>query len=127
VLRACRRVLKPGGCLAFYTVYAGAAASRADIEAARRLLPLSVPWRSLSHRDLLERAGFTSVNDSDLTPEFLRISHLFIEADTRHADALRDLKPAGDFDRDLKKNLEVVPLIERGVIRRSLFTACNPY
>jgi hypothetical protein len=126
VLRACRRTLKPGGRLAFYTVFADPSARLSDIKEAMRLRPLSVSWRNVPHTELLRRAGFTRVTESDLTAEFLRVTRLFIEADLRHADALRPLKPPGEFDRDLKAHIDEAPLIERGAMRRSLFVADKP-
>ena len=116
-------MLKPGGRLAFYTIFAAPGISDRDRALALRLRPLALSWRDLSVGDLLSRAGFVNINESDLSEEFLRIQRLFVASQTRHAEGLRPLKPPGDFDRDLKSSRKQIPLLERGIIRRALFVA----
>ena len=119
-------MLKPHGRLAFCTIFTAQGLSAADRRLALRLRPLSVSWHNLPQRELLARAGFVHVRETDLTAEFLRIARLMVESQIRHADGLRPLKPPGDFDRDLKSHIQEVPLIERGVMRRALFVAERP-
>jgi hypothetical protein len=126
VLRACRTVLKPGGRLAFYTIFTAPGISDGDRALALRLRPLALSWRDLTVRDLLARAGFGDIRESDLSEEFVRTQRLFLASQTRHAEGLRPLKPPGDFDRDLKSSTKQIPLLERGIIRRALFVARRP-
>ena len=119
-------MLKPGGRLAFYTIFAAEGISVGDRATALRLRPLALSWRDLSVRDLLSRAGFEHIQETDLSEEFLRVQRLFVTSQTRHAEGLRPLKPPGDFDRDLKVSTKQIPLLERGIIRRALFVAHRP-
>lgn len=119
-------MLKPGGWLAFYTIFAAEGISAADRAMALRLRPLALSWRDLPVPGLLSRAGFRDIKETDLSEEFLRIQRLFVASQTRHAEGLRPLKPPGDFDRDLKVSTEQIPLLERGIIRRALFVAQRP-
>ena len=119
-------MLKPGGRLAFYTIFTADGISADDRAMALRLRPLALSWRDLSVRDLLSRAGFVNIHESDLSEDFLRTQRLFVASQTRHAEGLRPLKPAGDFDRDLKVSRKQIPLLERGIMRRALFVARRP-
>jgi hypothetical protein len=119
-------VLKPGGRLAFYTIFTADGISAEDRATALRLRPLALSWRDLSVPDLLSRSGFREIRESDLSDEFVRTQRLFVDSQRRYAEGLRPLKPPGDFDRDLRISTKQIPLQERGIIRRALFVARRP-
>ena len=69
MLRACRRILRPAGRTAFFTIHPAAGLTRAQRRRASRDGPVAVAT-ARPHRELLESAGFTQVTESDCTAEF---------------------------------------------------------
>jgi len=122
VLRACKRVLRPSGRMAFLTIHTADGADTADRRAARYYGPRMVNASS-DYQSLLARSGFHDIRAYDLTTEFLRISLAWERARERHADAL--IAALGEarvreMRSDSRLNIEG---IRRGLLRRSLFVA----
>ena len=125
VLRACRRLLRPGGRLGFYTIYIPPGLP----EDAYRRAVLAGPEAVVSRRDhlpLLRSAGFANISETDVTPEFLRVARTYLEARKRHADELRRSEGDAEFDRMQVERRDRVAAIEAGLLRRSLFLARRP-
>lgn len=126
MLRACRRLLRPGGRLAFYTIFIPQGLSEADYRRATRAAGPSVTSRRREQRDLLRSAGFAEVAETDVTDEFLRITRALLEARERHAPELRESEGESEFARNHTWRRARVAAIEGGLLRRSLFVAERP-
>lgn len=126
MLRACRRVLKPGGRTAFYTIFIPSGLSERDYRRATRGRSAGVAsWRR-EHPELLRTAGFTNIEEIDLTGEFLRISQAWLESRERHAEELAEVEGEADLRERLKENKATVAALRDGLLRRSLFLAERP-
>lgn len=122
MLRASRRLLKPGGRLAFFTIHAAPDLDAAGRRLARRYGPTLVNSRS-DYVSMLERVGFRGVRAIDVTREYLRISRAWNAARARHAAGLRNQVGEARFhemERDSRMNIAG---IEMELLRRSLFVA----
>lgn len=125
MLRACRRVLRPGGRLAFYTIFIAPEASAADRRRAAVNGPSAAASR-LDHARMLEAAGFTAVAETDVTDQFIETASIWLEGRTQHAAQLAELEGAECFEGRLRESREQLRLTKTGVIRRSLFVAMRP-
>jgi len=70
VLRACREVLKPGGRLAFYTIYIPPGLPPDVYERAKGAAPGAAGSRQ-GHQSMLASAGFKEIHEIDVTPQYL--------------------------------------------------------
>jgi len=123
VLRACRRLLRPGRRLAFFTIFVAP-----DLPAAprRRAVATGPPFPHGSDLSgLLSRAGFAGVAASDLTSEYLDTTRAWQAAHERYADELRQASPT-DFDDRIAEGRRAITAIEQGLLRRTLFVATRP-
>ena len=77
VLRACHRLLRPGGRLAFTTIHVAA-----DLDAARhRRAVRAGPWQVATRRpypELVVQAGFGDVVDIDVTEDYARTQRAWL-------------------------------------------------
>ena len=74
MLRACKRLLRPGGGIAFYTIFIPPGLSESAYRRAMKLGPPRAGSRRREHEEPLPLAGFVKVSGTDLTSEVLRIS-----------------------------------------------------
>ncbi|HEU4759487.1 MAG TPA: hypothetical protein VFT91_05835 [Dehalococcoidia bacterium] len=126
MLRACWRVLRPGGRMAFYTIFIAEGLSERDYRrAARARGPGITSWRR-QQSDLLRSAGFVEIEELDLTDEFLRVARAWLAARSRRAAELRQAEGAEEFEQRLRESRAGVRAIEAGLIRRALFVARRP-
>jgi hypothetical protein len=124
VLRACRRILVPGGRTAFFTIFAPLGLSKRDQRRAVRLGPRAVA-SSRSPSELVAAAGFIDVDEVDFTDEFLQTVHRWLRFSRELEPALR--RTLGDevFDQQLSDRTDMVTAIEAGLLRRSLLVAAT--
>jgi hypothetical protein len=123
VLRACRRLLRPGGQIAFYTIFIPPGVSEAD---RKRVLALGDPPElasTTSEEELLRSAGFVDIEETDKTNEYLRTARGWYEARERHAEELREIEGAQAFADGQENRRKRIGFIEAGLQRRSLFVA----
>jgi len=123
VLRACRRVLKPGGRIAFYTIFIPSGVSGVN---RRRVLALSDPPEVASaagYDQLLRSAGFGHILQTDATDEFLRTARAWRDARRRHALGLRRLEGEREFEQGQTNRQARLEAIEAGLLRRALLVA----
>jgi hypothetical protein len=125
VLRACRRTLKPCGRIAYYNIFINDKLSPDERRRLRGAGPAGVYTRA-QQQGLLRSAGFTSIEETDVTEEYLRLQRALYEANKRHARSLRRSYGAARFDEDQAKRLRTVDGIEAGTLRRSLLVAERP-
>jgi len=110
VLRASRRLLRPGGWLAFHTIYPTPGLSKAAYRRAIKVGPRAVSTRRRDHRELLATAGYVSIEIIDLTGQYRRTILDFLEHHKRLADE--------DRQADLRGSLSA---LDEGLLMRSLF------
>ncbi len=109
--------------MAFYTIFIPQGLSEADYRRAARVAGPSVTSRRREQRDLLRSAGFAQIAETDVTDDFLRITRALLEARERHATELRPSEGECEFARNHTWRRARVAVIERGLLRRSLFVA----
>ena len=123
VLRACRRLLRPGSKIAFYTIFTPPGVSEAD---RRRVLALGDPPELASatrEPDLLRSAGFADIEEIDETAEYLRTARGWYEGRERYAGELRKLEGAQAFADGQENRRKRIGFIEAGLQGRALFVA----
>ncbi len=126
MLRACRRILRPRGQLAFYTIFIPPGLSQTAYRRARELGPSGIASRRRAPQELLRSAGFVNVSETDLTSEFLRITQQRLEARERHSADLRQSLGDAEFEENQADGRTQIEAIETGLLRRSLFVAERP-
>jgi hypothetical protein len=125
VLRACQRILRPGGRTAFYTIRPAAGLTAAQRRRASRDGPIAVAT-TRPHRDLLEAAGYTQVIETDSTAEFASVTRAWIQhTDANHDDLAALLGEVRVEERQADHRAQL-RAIEDGILARSLFTARRP-
>ena len=120
MLRACRRLLRPRGRLAFFTIHVAQGVSPADRRRALGVAPAAAAGPDIG--ELLRRARFDVVEETDLTSAYAQTARDWLAARLKHRDDLRPLDPA-TYDDRVDRGRNVIPVIEAGLLRRSLFLA----
>jgi hypothetical protein len=125
VLRACRRILRPGGHTAFFTIHPAAGLTASQRRRAARDGPIAVATARL-HRELLEAAGFSHVTETGYTAEFAATTRAWIHHwDANHKDLAALLGEHEVKQRQTGRRAQL-RAIEDGILCRSLFTARRP-
>ncbi len=125
MLRACRRILRPRGRTAFFTIHPAAGLTGAQRRRASRDGPVAVAT-DRPHRQLLEAAGFSQVTETDCTAGFAAVTRAWIHQwEANRADLVALLGEAEVQERQAKRRAQL-RAIEDGILARSLFTACRP-
>ena len=125
MLRACRRILHPAGRTAFFTIHPAAGLTSAERRRASRDGPIAVAT-ARPHRELLERAGFTQVTETDCTAEFVATARAWLHHwDANHDDLVAMLGERAFAERQAERRAQL-RAIEDGILARSLFTARTP-
>ncbi len=111
--------------MAFYTIFIPAGLSDRDYRRAARTRSRVTSWRR-EHPELLNASGFSNVEETDLTDEFLRVAQAWLKARERHADELAEVEGQTEFAQRLKETRASVAALRDGLLRRSLFVAERP-
>jgi cyclopropane fatty-acyl-phospholipid synthase-like methyltransferase len=122
VLRGCHRLLRAGGRLAFTTIHV---APDLDVARHRRAVQAG-PWQVGTRRpypELVVLAGFTDVDDIDVTEDYARTQRAWFEANESRADEVRRLTTESEFATQQADRRFAQAAIEDGLLRRSLITA----
>jgi hypothetical protein len=125
VLRASRRLLRPGGRTAFFTIQPTPGLSPRLRRRAHRDGPVAVASH-LTARELLEGAGFVDVEETDCTPEFVTVAQAWVDQCEHHRDALAELLGADEVDQRQTERRIQLQATRDGLLRRSLLVATNP-
>jgi hypothetical protein len=120
VLRACRRLLRPGGRIAYFTIFTKPGLSKRAHRRAVRLGPRAVA--SLREQpELLEAAGFAEVAATDVTPDFLATARRWVRYASKFEGQLRSTIGDKLFDEQQTDRAEMIAAIEEGLLSRALF------
>jgi hypothetical protein len=125
VLRACAKLLRPGGRTAFFTIHAAPGLTVSQRKLVARHGPPAVASRR-AHRELLEAAGFDEITETDYSEEFVTVTQGWIEEWDSHRgemEAIWGVDHVKDRQRGRRAYLRTV---RTGLMRRSLFTAQRP-
>ena len=122
MLRASRRLLRPGGRTAFFTIHPTPGLTPRLRRRAHRDGPVAVASH-LPGRQLLERAGFVDVEETDCTAEFVTVAQAWVDQCEGHRDALAGLLGADEFDERQTERRIQLQAVRDGLLRRSLLVA----
>jgi len=124
VLRACGRVLRPGGRIGYFNIFI----THEIPEQERRRYGRESPWRytRAEQQALLRSADFVRIEEQDVTDEYLRIQRALYEANARHGQDLRRVQGDAQFEDRQTSRRRTLEQIERGVLKRSLLLAQKP-
>jgi hypothetical protein len=125
VLRACRRLLRPGGRIGFYTIHEPPGLSPAARRRARAAGPRAVATRS-DHQRLLRAAGFGDITELDVTPAFAATAAAWLAETEPHVEALARLEAPGAFQQRQADRRSMLAAIRAGLLRRALLLARTP-
>jgi len=118
-------VLRTGGRVAYYNIFVAPGLPKHLHRRALRAGSTAVGSRGISQLDLLRRAGFTSIQETDFTAEFLLSARAWYEGRQKQEGALRAAFGDSWFEERQADSREMIPAIEEGLLRRSLFVATS--
>lgn len=121
-LRACRRVLRPGGKMVFTVISIPSNLSPAAYERAEKNDPPFVAAAS-DYPAMLRETGWTIVEQTDLSADFLDSTRRILAEEESHRDALTELHGAAAYAELLGKRRKRIGLLEQGLLQRELFAA----
>jgi len=125
LLRACRDLLRPGGRMAYTTIYVAPGLGRDD----HRGAVLAGPWHVTARRpygEMTQQAGFTDIVEIDVTDQYATTQRAWLEANEARADEVRELTSGEDFRLAQADRRRARHAIERGWLQRSLIVATRP-
>jgi cyclopropane fatty-acyl-phospholipid synthase-like methyltransferase len=125
VLRACQRLLRPGGRLAFTTIHVAPGLDDRQRRRARRAGPVGVATRA-EYPTLIARAGFADIVQVDLTSDYATTERVWSKVAEQRAEAMRRLTSDAEFAESQANRRLASDAITAGLRRRSLFTARHP-
>jgi len=121
VLRACHRLLRPGGRLAFTTIYVADGLDGPRHRRAVRAGPFQVATRR-PYPELVAQAGFRDVVVIDVTPDYARTQRAWLEATESRAAEVQKIISNRDFAVAQADRRFALAAIEEGLLRRGLIT-----
>jgi hypothetical protein len=125
VLRAAHRLLRPGGRTAFFTIHTAPDLDARLRRRAHRDGPVAVA-SYLPSRELLDRAGFVDIDETDCTAAFAVTARAWIDQWDLHRDALIELLGAAEVEERQRDRRAQLAAVENGLLRRSLLVATRP-
>ena len=125
MLRALRRLLRPGGRIAYTTIYVTPGLPSAARRRAQRSGPRAVASRA-EQTQLLASAGFVDIDRLDVTSEFAMTARAWLTESETHAEALAAVEAPGAFDERQRDRRRQIAAIDDGLLRRALLSATRP-
>jgi hypothetical protein len=125
VLRAIRRLLRPGGRTAYFTIFAAPGLSKRDHRRAVRLGPRAV-GSGREQAELLEAAGFVRVVVTDVTRDYLETARRWFTYASELEGELRSTLGSALFDEQQTDRKEMITAVEEGLLCRALFVGAKP-
>jgi hypothetical protein len=126
VLRALKQLLRPGGRIAYTTIYVTAGLAPAARRRAQRSGPRAVASRS-EQAKLLASAGFADIDEIDVTAAFAVTARAWLRESEAHREELAALEPPGAFDERQRERRAQLAAIDDGLLRRGLLSAGRPF
>jgi hypothetical protein len=124
VLRACRKLLRPGGRTAFLTIEVAGGLDKKEHRRAVRIGPRAIS-STKEAGELLTSAGFTDVRARDVTEEFERTARAWHDEYARNENALRQVLGA-ELDDLCKNRSDMIGGLEEGLLKRTLVWGSAP-
>ncbi len=107
--------------MAFVTIFVAPGLTAPEYRRALRSGPTFVSSRQKDHGELIANAGFSRIDETDLTAEFLLTSRAWQTERSGHAAEIIAAEGEAAFD-ERQSDLDVQSrAIEAGLLRRSLF------
>ena len=125
MLRALKRLLRPGGRIAYTTIYVTPGLAPAQRRRAQRSGPRAVASRS-EQTQLLASAGFVDIDLLDVTAEFATTARAWISEAETHADELAAGEAPGAFEERQRERRTQLAAIDDGLLRRGMLSATRP-
>lgn len=125
MLRALKRLLRPGGRLALTTIYVAPGLPPAARRRAHRSGPRAVASRA-AQAQLLASAGFVDIDEVDLTAEFATTGWAWFNEWADHAEDIIELEGQAAFEERQRDRRVQLRAIDDGLLRRGLFSATRP-
>ena len=124
MLRALRQLLRPGGRIAYTTIFVAPDLTPAQRRRAQRSGPRAVASRS-DQRQLLLSAGYVDVEMTDLSAEFATTARAWLEEWEANMDELTAFEsPEAIAQRQRERRVQQ-RATDDGLLRRGLFSASN--
>lgn len=126
MLRALKRLLRPGGGrIAYTTIYVAPGLAPAERRRAQRSGPRAVASRA-EQTQLLVSAGFVDVDRLDLTAAFATTARAWLTEAEEHADELAAVEAPGAFEERQRERRNQLAAIDDGLLCRGLLSAARP-
>jgi hypothetical protein len=107
--------------MVFFTIFIPGGLSERDYQRALKSAPTFVSTRRRDHHSLLYSAGYTSVDEVDLTVEFLATTRAWRDGRARYRQELIAAEGEAAFDERQSDSTAQLGAIEAGLLLRSLF------
>ncbi len=120
VLKACGRVVRPGGKMVFSVILVSPELSAADYRRAVAGGPSFVET-AVSYPTMLRRAGWEMTDHLDLTPAFLSSVGRFLDMEEARAERIEEVMGETRAAEQLARRRASLHALERGLLRRELF------
>jgi hypothetical protein len=122
VLRALKQLLRPGGRIAYTTIFVTVGLDHARRRRASRSGPRAVGSRT-DQRQLLLSAGFTDIDMADLTPEWARTAQAWLDGWSANQTELSARESPAAFAQRQRERQTQQRAIDDGLLQRGLFYA----
>lgn len=107
--------------MGFFTIFVPDGLSEPDYKLALRSGPTYISTRRRNHQELLTAAGFSRVEEVDLTPQFLETTKGWHDGREHFRDELIATEGEAAFEERQSDARIQAEGIEAGVLRRALF------
>lgn len=121
MLRACRRVLRPDGRMAFTVLRMNVTASEAERNAYAEDAP-TFQATDVPYPELLRSAGFEHVDEDDVTAAYRSTASRWLTEGVALEEELRTALGDESYEEKNANRRRSLEAIEAGVLGRSLFT-----
>lgn len=125
MLRALKQLLRPGGRIAYTTIFVTPGLEPTRRRRAQRSGPRAVGSRT-DQPQLLVSAGFTNIEAVDLTTEWAHTARGWLDGWAANEAELSALESPRAFAQRQRERRRQLRAIEDGLLRRALFSATRP-
>ena len=122
MLRALKQLLRPGGRIAYTTIFVTPGLDPGRRRRAQRSGPRAV-WTRVDQRQLLVSAGLTDIDMVDLSAEWAITARAWLKGWSDNERELAALEAPGAFAQRQQERRAQQRAIDDGLLRRALFSA----